>query len=64
MRGKVKLSYVDNHHSNVYNESLLCENKTQAIEICVGGDEPPLMIGHWGGGEPIVKPAEKVGFVF
>ena len=30
----------------------------------MGGDEPPLVNGHLGGGEPIVKPTQKVGLNF
>ena len=30
----------------------------------MGGNEPPLVNGHLGGGEPIVKPTQKVGLNF
>ena len=30
----------------------------------MGGNEPPLVNGHLSGGEPIVKPTQKVGLNF
>jgi len=32
--------------------------------LVVGGNEPPLVNGHLSGGEPIVKPTQKVGLNF
>ena len=32
--------------------------------MVVGGNEPPLVIGHLSGGKPIVKPTQKVGLNF